>query len=110
MPGGRIHERLLYHAATEPRQKDDEFSGLEQLIGQRAEATHPLLGQWGKRCATGAVEGVAKPEHMCHHRFETRIIGVNEHQMCAPLAFSVGLLRPSATDAPTPATRMLEGP
>jgi hypothetical protein len=87
-------------AAAESREKDDEFGGLEQLIGQRAETTHTLLSQRRKRCATDTVEGVAKPEHVdVITGFETPIIGVDEHQMGAPLAFCMGLPGPSTADA-----------
>ena len=89
------------YAAAESSEKNDKFGGVEQLIGEGAESSHSLLSQRWKRCATDAVKSVAEPEYVdVFTGFETRIIGVNEHQMGAPLAFCMGLLGPSTPDAP----------
>ena len=75
------------YAAAESSEKNDKFGGVEQLIGEGAKSSHSLLSQRRECCAPNAVECMAKTKDVdVFARFETGIVGVNEHQMSAPFA------------------------
>jgi hypothetical protein len=88
------------YASAKAGEENHKFSGVQQLMGEGAEASHALFCQGGQRSTSDAVKGVSKAQHVnVLAGREARIVGVDEDQVSASATFHVRLFRPRATDA-----------
>ena len=87
-------------ASTQAGEENDEFCGTQQLTGDGAEPPHALFSQRWESGTTHAVKGVPEPENM--HVVaggETRIVCVDQNEVCTSPTLGVGLSGPRTTDA-----------
>jgi hypothetical protein len=98
---GKLVSRSCANTSTEAGEQNDQFCGLQQSVGQGVQASHALFSKGWQRCATHAVESVPEPKNMdVFTGLEAGIVGVDQHQMSASLAFLMGSMGPCTTDAP----------